>query len=107
MNVFLKLIKILLLRIIKKTDFKIRPLKFYSSINNNYYIYFHLINMYFENAKKKYLGSPYGFDEHWRLKLFPEFIGKLVSMGAKVFEPFARNTDVDLSIPDLPIKWLA
>ena len=49
--------------------------------------------------KTIYLGSPYGFAEQWRLKLLPEFISKLESMGAKVLEPFDRNSDVDLSIP--------
>ena len=49
--------------------------------------------------KKIYLASPYGFAEQWRLRLLPEFITKLESMGAKVLEPFARNSDIDLSIP--------
>ena len=46
-----------------------------------------------------YLASPYGFAEQWRLRLLPEFITKLESMGARVLEPFARNSDIDLSIP--------
>ena len=48
--------------------------------------------------KTLYLASPYGFSDHWRVKLLPEFITKLELMGAKVLEPFARNSDVDLSI---------
>ena len=48
--------------------------------------------------KTIYLASPYGFADQWRRKLLPEFIIKLESMGAKVFEPFNRNSDVDLSI---------
>ena len=46
-----------------------------------------------------YLASPYGFSEHWRLKLLPEFINKLEFMGAKVWEPFARNSNIDISSP--------
>ena len=46
-----------------------------------------------------YLASPYGFADQWKLKLLPEFISKLESMGAKVWEPFSRNSDVDFSIP--------
>tara|TARA_Y100001968_G_scaffold34095_1_gene26229 strand:- start:782 stop:1246 length:465 start_codon:yes stop_codon:yes gene_type:complete len=48
--------------------------------------------------KTIYLASPYGFADQWRLKLLPEFVNKLESMGARVLEPFARNNDVDLSI---------
>ena len=47
--------------------------------------------------KTLYLASPYGFSEHWRLKLLPDFINKLETMGAKVWEPFSRNSNVDLS----------
>ena len=49
--------------------------------------------------KTLYLASPYGFSEHWRLKLLPDFISKLEFMGARVLEPFARNTNIDLSKP--------
>ena len=45
-----------------------------------------------------YLASPYGFSDHWRFKLLPEFVTKLESMGARVWEPFERNGDVDFSI---------
>tara|TARA_B100001029_G_scaffold142998_1_gene122690 strand:- start:7 stop:471 length:465 start_codon:yes stop_codon:yes gene_type:complete len=51
------------------------------------------------SKKTLYLASPYGFSDHWRVKLLPEFITKLESMGAIVWEPFFRNSDVDLSIP--------
>tara|TARA_Y100001968_G_scaffold298087_1_gene307713 strand:- start:3275 stop:3688 length:414 start_codon:yes stop_codon:yes gene_type:complete len=33
------------------------------------------------------------------LKLLPDFIAKLESMGAIVWEPFARNSNIDLSRP--------
>ena len=49
--------------------------------------------------KTIYLASPYGFAEQWRLRLLPEFISILESMGARVLEPFSRNSDIDLSIP--------
>ncbi len=49
--------------------------------------------------KTLYLASPYGFSDHWRLKLLPEFILKLESMGARVWEPFVRNSHVDSSVP--------
>tara|TARA_Y100001968_G_scaffold226748_1_gene209511 strand:+ start:264 stop:725 length:462 start_codon:yes stop_codon:yes gene_type:complete len=49
--------------------------------------------------KTLYLASSYGFSDHWRIKLLPDFITKLESMGARVLEPFARNNDVDFSIP--------
>ena len=47
--------------------------------------------------KTIYLASPYGFSDHWKSRLLPEFISKLESMGARVWEPFARNSDVDIS----------
>ena len=49
--------------------------------------------------KTLYLASPYGFSKHWSLKLLPEFITKLEFMGAKVLEPFDRNSHIDLSKP--------
>ena len=49
--------------------------------------------------KTIYLASPYGFADQWRLKLLPEFFTKLESMGATVYEPFSRNSHIDLSIP--------
>ena len=49
--------------------------------------------------KTIYLASPYGFADQWKLKLLPEFITKLESMGARVWEPFFRNSDIDLSNP--------
>ena len=49
-------------------------------------------------TKTIYLASPYGFVEHWRIKLLPDFIHKLESMGAMVWEPFFRNGDIDFSM---------
>tara|TARA_Y100001968_G_scaffold316058_1_gene343403 strand:+ start:4389 stop:4859 length:471 start_codon:yes stop_codon:yes gene_type:complete len=51
------------------------------------------------STKTLYLASPYGFSEHWRIKLLPEFINKLQSIGAKVSEPFDRNSNNDFSLP--------
>tara|TARA_B100000965_G_scaffold219637_1_gene183797 strand:+ start:101 stop:565 length:465 start_codon:yes stop_codon:yes gene_type:complete len=51
------------------------------------------------SIKTLYLASPYGFSNHWRLKLLPDFIDRLESMGARVWEPFVRNSHVDSSIP--------
>jgi len=49
--------------------------------------------------KTLYLASPYGFSEHWRVKLLPDFVAKLEFMGASVWEPFSRNSDTDFSTP--------
>tara|TARA_B100000579_G_C22778028_1_gene827680 strand:+ start:131 stop:595 length:465 start_codon:yes stop_codon:yes gene_type:complete len=49
--------------------------------------------------KTLYLASPYGFSEHWKLKLLPEFIFNLESIGARVWEPFSRNSNFDRSLP--------
>ena len=49
--------------------------------------------------KTLYLASPYGFSEHWRLKLLPDFVSKLELMGASVLEPFDRNSHIDISAP--------
>ena len=49
--------------------------------------------------KTLYLASPYGFSDHWKFKLLPEFITKLEYMGVNVLEPFFRNNNVDISFP--------
>ena len=49
--------------------------------------------------KTLYLASPYGFSEHWRLNLLPDFVSKLEFMGASVLEPFDRNSHIDISAP--------
>ena len=49
--------------------------------------------------KTLYLASPYGFSEHCRVKLLPEFTSKLELMGARVWEPFSRNSNIDFSMP--------
>ena len=49
------------------------------------------------SQKTLYLASPYGFSKHWTLNLLPDFITKLELMGARVWEPFARNSSIDIS----------
>jgi len=44
-----------------------------------------------------YLASPYGFSAQWKRLLLPEFVKALESLGLEVWEPFARNGQVDLA----------
>jgi nucleoside 2-deoxyribosyltransferase len=46
-----------------------------------------------------YLASPYGFSPHWRTRLLPDFVTALEALGCEVWEPFARNGQVDLAQP--------
>ena len=46
-----------------------------------------------------YLASPYGFSAQWRRLLLPEFIAALEGLGLEVWEPFARNGQVDVAQP--------
>ena len=47
--------------------------------------------------KTIYLASPYGFSAQWRQRLLPEFIIALEDIGAEVWEPFERNSQVDFT----------
>ena len=47
--------------------------------------------------KRIYLASPYGFSEQQKRDLLPAFVEKLTELGAEVWEPFARNNQVDFS----------
>ena len=51
------------------------------------------------NRRRIYLASPYGFSAQWRRLLLPEFFTALESLGLEVWEPFARNGQVDLAQP--------
>ncbi len=51
------------------------------------------------SIKTLYLASPYGFSPHWKASLLPEFVSILEAMGARVCEPFSRNSEIDSSIP--------
>ena len=47
--------------------------------------------------KTIYLASPYGFSAQQKEKLLPPFVEALESLGAEVWEPFARNNQIDFS----------
>ena len=49
--------------------------------------------------KTIYLASPYGFSKQWKTKLLPEFVSTIEDLGAKVWEPFQRNNQIDISQP--------
>ena len=46
-----------------------------------------------------YLASPYGFSAQWKRLLLPEFVEVLEALGLEVWEPFARNGQVNLAEP--------
>jgi nucleoside 2-deoxyribosyltransferase len=48
-------------------------------------------------AKTLYLANPYGFSQQQRALLLPPIVTQLESLGAEVWEPFARNNQVDFS----------
>ena len=50
--------------------------------------------------KTLYLASPYGFSAQQKEVLLPPFCAVLSEMGAEVWEPFARNNQVDFADPD-------
>lgn len=50
-------------------------------------------------AKTLYLANPYGFSSQQRTRLLPEVICALEALGAEVWEPFARNNQVDHAQP--------
>jgi nucleoside 2-deoxyribosyltransferase len=49
-----------------------------------------------------YLASPYGFSEQQKNLLLPEFVYGIEKLGINVYEPFARNSNVDRSKPYWP-----
>ncbi len=51
------------------------------------------------NKKTLYLASPYGFSEHSRDKLLGDFVCIFEELGIEVWEPFTRNSQVDLAQP--------
>jgi nucleoside 2-deoxyribosyltransferase len=48
-------------------------------------------------TKTLYLANPYGFSQQQRALLLPPIVEVLQAMGAIVWEPFARNNQVDFS----------
>ena len=50
------------------------------------------------------MASPYGFSLQWKERLLPELISVLESLGLEVWEPFARNSQIDLLAEDWAYK---
>jgi nucleoside 2-deoxyribosyltransferase len=48
--------------------------------------------------KTLYLANPYGFSAQQRQLLLPPIVAELEALGAVVWEPFARNNQVDFSV---------
>lgn len=44
-----------------------------------------------------YLASPYGFSQQQKSLLLPPLVQSLEDLGAEVWEPFARNNQIDFS----------
>ena len=55
------------------------------------------MNSVFRHSRTIYLASPYGFSAQWKRLLLPEFVSALESLGLDVWEPFARNGQVDMA----------
>ena len=49
--------------------------------------------------KKIYLANPYGFSEQMKETCLPKLVQKLKSLALEVWEPFARNNQLDFSKP--------
>ena len=49
--------------------------------------------------KTIYLANPYGFSAQQKETLLPGIVAALESLGLEVWEPFARNNQVDMSVP--------
>ncbi len=47
--------------------------------------------------KRVYLANPYGFSKQQKALLLPEIIRQLEALGLEVWEPFARNNQIDIS----------
>ena len=50
-------------------------------------------------AKTVYLANPYGFSVQQKTLLLPQLVAALEELGLEVWEPFARNNQVDLTQP--------
>ena len=50
-------------------------------------------------SKTIYLANPYGFSAQQKTLLLPEIVNTLTQLGLEVWEPFARNNQVDMSEP--------
>ena len=49
--------------------------------------------------KTVYLANPYGFSAQQKAALLPQLVSALESLGLEVWEPFARNNQVDFLEP--------
>ena len=49
--------------------------------------------------KTLYLANPYGFSAQQRERLLPELVERLETLGAEVWEPFARNNQSGMEEP--------
>ncbi|MCY4453886.1 MAG: nucleoside 2-deoxyribosyltransferase [Immundisolibacterales bacterium] len=52
-----------------------------------------------ERRKTLYLANPYGFSTQQKERLLPELVQRLEGLGAEVWEPFARNNQIDMGQP--------
>ena len=50
-------------------------------------------------SKTIYLANPYGFSTQQKAALLPPIVSALESLGLEVWEPFARNNQVDFQQP--------
>ncbi len=50
--------------------------------------------------KTIYLASPYGFSEQQKTLLLPQLVAALEDLGLEVWEPFARNNQIDRAEQD-------
>ncbi len=57
------------------------------------------LNRNMTSNKTLYLANPYGFSAQQREGPLQELVAALESMGAEVWEPFARNNQIDKAIP--------
>jgi nucleoside 2-deoxyribosyltransferase len=48
-------------------------------------------------TKRVYLANPYGFSKQQKALLLPGIIDQLQALGLEVWEPFARNNQIDIS----------
>jgi nucleoside 2-deoxyribosyltransferase len=49
--------------------------------------------------KSIYLANPYGFSAQMKATLLPPLVAELSALGLEVWEPFARNNQVDFAAP--------
>ena len=48
-------------------------------------------------TKTIYLANPYGFSAQQKAELLPPLVSALEALGLEVWEPFARNNQVDFA----------